>query len=252
MILHSEKESKLFNLKFGRYEGQVPDATAMRTEILNAGFDFVRVKLLNPGDDLFLFLDKVGFKYHLLDIHRLYDLDLHAYQVPPLDIPGMEFIACDGSQKQHMMKLVSDTYTEWPMGFFKNELIEQHFPLNLQVQNFAGHIADNYIEQGNPGKHGWLIKLNGEFIGCSATEFKGDKSYTPYIGILPHNRRKHLFTNIVRYMQQAMKDGGCRFSTGAARLHNLASQANFEREGQKYVSHDYVFMLMPLLSANTW
>ncbi len=248
MIAYSEKESRLFNLRFGRYEGLLTEPEKLRRQIMDDKFDFVRVKILNPGDDLFLLLNRIGFPFHLLDIHRLYDLDLHNYQVPLLELPEMEFIACDGSQKEQMKKMVIDTYTEWPMGFFKSDIIEKYFPLNLQIENFANHIAENYIEQGNPAKHGWLITLNGNFIGCAATEFKNDKSYTPYIGLLPQMRRKHLFANIARYLQQAMKDGGCKYSTGAARLHNLASQINFEREGQKYVSHDYVFMLMPLLA----
>ncbi len=250
MITHSEKESTLFNLRFGRYEGPVPDAVQMRQQILDGQYDFVRVKLLNPGDDLFLFLNEVGFTYHLLDIHRLYDLDLHSYEVPALELPEMEFIACNGTQQEQMKQLVRDTYTESPMGFFKSNVIDQYFPLNLQIENFATYLADNYIEEGNPGKHSWLIRLNGDFIGCAATEFKGEKSYTPYIGLLPAVRRKHLFTNVARYLQQAMKNAGCKYSTGAARLHNLASQINFEREGQKYVSHDYVFMLMPKLTNN--
>lgn len=243
MIVYSEKESSLFNVKFGRYEGPLPDALAMRQQIINEQFDFVRIKILNPGEDLFIQLNRLGFPFHLLDIHRLYNLDLHTYDVPPLELPEMEFITCDGSQAEQMKALISETYTESPMGFFRNQVLEQYFPLHLQISNFATYIAANFIGTGNPSKRGWVIKLNGEVVGCAATEFKGENSYTPYIGLLPQFRRKHLFTNIARYLQQAMKDGGCRYATGSARLHNLASQVNFEREGQKYTSHDYVFMV---------
>ncbi len=248
MIIHSENESKLFGIKFGRYEGGLSNPEAMRQQILDDRFDFVRLKIMNPGDDLFVLLHRIGFPFHLLDIHRLYNLDLHTYDIPALELPEMEFVACDGSQTEQMKQLVKDTYTEMPMGFFKNEMLEKYFPLQLQLENFAAHIAGNYQEQGNPAKRGWLVKLNGTYIGCAATEFKGENSYTPYIGLLPDYRKKHLFTNIARYLQRAMKAGGCKYATGSARLHNLASQVNFEREGQKYISHDYVFMLMPLLS----
>ena len=244
MIVYSEKESQLFNLKFGRFEGALAEPEAMRNEILEGGYDFVRLKILNAGDDLFVLLNRIGFPFHLLDIHRLYDLDLYTYEIPEMELPEMQFLPCDGTQQQEVNQMVIDTYTEAPMGFFRNELIEKYFPLHLQIENFAAHIAENYVQQGNPAKRGWLIKLNDEFIGCAATEFKGEKSYTPYIGLLTQFRKKHLFTNIARYLQRAMKDGGCKYATGAARLHNLASQVNFEREGQKYVSHDYVFMLV--------
>lgn len=243
MILHSISESQLFKLKFGRYEGKLQEPEKLRQQILEEQFDFVRLKLLNPADDLFVQLNRIGLPYHLLDIHRLYNLDLRTYDIPVLELPEMEFMPCTGATQAQMKQLIHDTYTEAPMGFFRNKLIEQYFPLPLQIENFAEHIATNYIQQGNPAKRSWLIKLNGEFIGCAATDFKGEQSYTPYIGLLPHCRKKHLFTNIARYLQRAMKEGGCVYATGAARLHNLASQVNFEREGQKYESHDYVFMI---------
>ena len=243
MIIHSESESKLFHIKFGRYEGVLQNPELLRQQITDEQFDFVRLKILNPGDNLFVLLNRIGFPFHLLDIHRLYNLDLHTYEIPPLELPEMEFVTYDGSQTELMKQLLKDTYSEVPMGFFRNEMLEKYFPIKLQVENFAAHIAANYLGQGNPAKRGWLIKLNGEFIGCAATEFKGENSYTPYIGLLPEYRQKHLFTNIARYLQRAMKEGGCKYATGSARLHNIASQVNFEREGQKYVSHDYVFMV---------
>ena len=243
MIIHSPSESKLFNIKFGRYEGVLDRPEEMYLQILGDKFDFVRLKISNPGDDLFLLLDRIGFPFYLLDIHRLYDLDLTTYEIPPMEIPEMEFTVCNGSQKEQMKQLVRDTYTESPMGFFRNEMLEKIFPVQLQIENFASYISENFVEQGNPAKRGWLIKLNNEFIGCACTEFKNLHSYTPYIGLLPQFRKKHLFTNIARYLQRAMKEGGCKFATGSARLHNIASQVHFEREGQKYTQHDYVFML---------
>ncbi len=248
MITYSERESKLFKLRFGRYEGPMYDAHVMRNEILDGCYDFVRLKLIDPNGELFVQLEQVGFPYLLLDIHRLYDLDLTTYEVPAQQHPEVTFEPCDGSQQQQYAQLVRDTYTELPMGFFKHSVLDTYFPADLQVENFAGHLAANYIEKGNPGKQGWLIKLNEEYIGCCATEFKGEHSYTPYIGLLPQYRKKNLFTDVARYLQKAMKDGGCRYATGAARLHNIASQVNFEREGQKYTRHDYVFMLTPMLS----
>lgn len=234
----------MFNLKFGRYEGPVPNTEAMRLQIIEEQYDFVRIKLLNPGEDLFIQLNRLGLPYHLLDIHRLYDLDLTTYTVPPLELPEMEFIGNDGTNAHEVKALITATYTESPMGFFRNEMLERHFPLPLQIENFATYIATNYNQlSGNPSKRSWVIKLNGEAIGCAATEFRGQHSYTPYIGLLPQYRKKHLFTNIARYLQQAMKDAGCHYATGSARLHNIASQVNFEREGQKYTSHDYVFMI---------
>ena len=123
MIFHSIKESKLFNLKFGRYEGVLNETEKLREQIINEQFDFVRLKILNPGENLFVLLHKIGFAFHLLDIHRLYNLDLHTYQVPPLELSEMEFVICDGANQAQMKQLVIDTYTELPMGFFQNEML---------------------------------------------------------------------------------------------------------------------------------
>lgn len=244
MVIYSEKESLLFNVKFGRYEGMLTDAEALRNSVLQGGYDFVRLKLLNPGDDLFIQLNRIGLPYHLLDIHRLYNLDLTTYTVPPLEVPDMQFVPVTGTNAATLQQLITDSYTESPMGFFRNDMLEQVFPLQLQIENFASYISTHYHDvTGNPSRRSWIIQLQGDTIGCAATDFKGENSYTPYIGLLPQHRKKHLFSNIARYLQQTMKDAGCRYATGSARLHNLASQVNFEREGQKYTSHDYVFMI---------
>ena len=243
MILHSENESKLFKIKFGRYEGVLDKPEALRQQILNERYDFVRVKILNPGDNLFVLLNRIGLPFHLLDIHRLYNLDLPTYDVPPPVHPEIEFIDCDGSQRALMKQIIMDSYTGAPMGYFRNELIEKYFPVDLQIENFATFIADNYIEQGNPGKHGWLIRMNGEYIGCTATEFMNLDSHTPYLGLLPQFRKNYLFTDVARFLQRSMKAGGCKNAIGSARLHNIASQINMERENQKFMSHDYVFMI---------
>ena len=243
MILYSENESKLFNLKFGRYEGVLYQPELLREHILKGQFDFVRLKILNPGDELFVLLNRTDFPFHLLDIHRIYTLDLHNYEVPAPVHPEIEFIDCDSSHSEQMKQIIVDSYMGAPMGYFRNELIEKYFPLDLQIENFASYIANNYVEQGNPGKHGWLIRMNGEYIGCTATEFMNLDSHTPYLGLLPEFRKKNLFTDVARFLQRTMKAGGCKNAIGSARLHNIASQINMERENQKYNSHDYVFMI---------
>lgn len=248
MIVFSEAESLIFNLKFGRYEGTLPNPQVLREQILSDKYDFVRLKIVNPDEQLFATLNKIGIPYHLLDIHRLYNLDLNSYTVPAPVIPEMEFKEVTASSSLEMKKVIVNTYSESPMGYFRNEIIEKYFPIPLQVQNFADYISNNFIERTNPGKRGWLVTLNNTVIGCIATEFKRQHSYTPYIGLLPEYRKKHLFTNMAYFVQRTLKQAGCRYASGSARLHNLASQINFERVGQKFTSHDYVFMLMPLLS----
>lgn len=249
MIVYSEAESLLFKVKFGRYEGALPHSDFFREQILRDKYDFVRIKIVNPDEHLFETLHKIRIPYHLLDIHRLYDLDLANYEVPISELPEMKFIEVNASKSAEMKNMIVNTYSGSPMGYFRYEMIERYFPIQAQVQNFADYISYNFVELSNPGKRGWLVQLNNTLIGCIATEFKNQHSYTPYIGLLPEYRKKHLFTHIAHFVQRSLKVAGCRYATGSARLHNLASQVNFERVGQKFTSHDYVFMLAPLLSA---
>jgi|GEM_PF-4269411 len=247
MIIHSERESALFGFKFGRYEGELNEPELLLNEINKGGYDFVRIKVLNAEEDLFLNIEKMGLPYRLLDIHRYYTLD---FKKTPLAKPAespMQLIRNEGQLTAHVHQLVTDTFTELPMGYFRYPEIEQYFPKHLQLQNLAEYISTSYQSTYNPGRQAWVITYNGEAIGCSSTEFKGAEAYTTYIGLLPQYRQKSHYAEVIRQMQYLIQEAGCQYCTGSSRLHNLASQAVFEREGERYSRHDYVFMLMPKL-----
>lgn len=247
MIIYSERESALFGFKFGRYEGELKHPELLLKEIKEGGYDFVRIKVLNADEDLFLNIEKTGLPYRLLDIHRYYTLDFTKTPLPkPADSP-MQLVRNEGGFTKQVHQLVTDTFTELPMGFFRYNEIEEYFPKELQLQNLAEYISTRYQDVTNPGKQAWVITYNGEAIGCSSTEFKGVEAYTTYIGLLPQYRQKSHYAEVIRQMQYLIQEAGCQYCTGSSRLHNLASQAVFEREGERYSRHDYVFMLMPRL-----
>jgi hypothetical protein len=248
MILYSEQESLLFNVKFGRYEGSLSKPEALKEEIVAQGYDFVRIKIHNAGDDLFMRLNSLSVPYHLLDIHRYYSLD---YTQTPVTAPvasGMELFRNEGQLNSEIRHMVLQSFDEHPMGFFRNEVLENYFPVELQRQNIANYISSQYTQTTNPGRQAWLIKINGVNAGCGSTEFKGEEAYTTYIGLLPPYRKQSHYREVIHRMQYEIQQSGARYCTGSARLHNLSSQSVFEKQGEKYIRHDYVVMLMPKIA----
>lgn len=245
MILYSEQESLLFKVKFGRYEGSLNDPEALKQEIAEQQYDFIRIKIHGAGDDLFICLNALGIPYHLLDIHRYYSLD---YTETVVSVPvssDMELFRNEGQLNSEIRDMILQSFDEHPMGFFRNEVLERYFPVELQRQNIADYISSQYTQTTNPGRRSWLIKINGVNAGCGSTEFKGEEAYTTYIGLLPPYRKQSHYREVIHHMQYEIQQSGARYCTGSARLHNLSSQWVFERQGEKYTRHDYVFMLMP-------
>lgn len=247
MILYSEQESHLFKVKFGRYEGTLDNPAALKQEIVEQQYDFVRIKIHGAGDDLFIRLNALDIPYHLLDIHRYYSLDYTQTPVPAPVASDMELFRNEGQLTGEIHDMILQSFDEHPMGFFRHETLEHYFPVELQKQNIARYISSQYIQPTNPGRQAWLIKVNGVNAGCGSTEFKGEEAYTTYIGLLPEYRRQSYYREVIHRMQYEIQQSGARYCTGSARLHNLSSQWVFEKQGERYTRHDYVVMLMPKL-----
>ncbi|MCS6935831.1 MAG: GNAT family N-acetyltransferase [Chitinophagales bacterium] len=247
LLTYSENESRLFGVRFARYEGPLPDCTAMREEVHYQQLDFVRLKITHADDTLFARLHELGFPWHLLDIHRYYWLDTHQRPIVLHNGSGLSLRQHTTSTFAAMQQIVAETFSEMPLGYFRHPVIEKYFPLPLQIKNVSCHIASEFTQTTNPGKQAWFIEKDGQTIGCGATNFMPEEAYTVYIGLLPQHRKKNLYDDVINLMQYTIQQNGARYITGSARLHNLSSQAVFERQGERYLRHDYVIMLMPML-----
>lgn len=248
MLVYSARESQLFNLKFGRYEGALENVPELISQIKDQQLDFVRMKITGGNADLFMRMNAFGYPYHLLDIHRYYWRD---YRETPAVEPissSMQLERNEGQLTAEIAEMILQSFDEHPMGFFRNEELEMFFPVEVQRRNVAEYISENYKDVTNPGRQSWLIKVDGVNAGCGSTEFKGEEAYTTYIGLLEPYRKKSFYVEVIARMQYEIQQAGARYCTGSARLHNLSSQSVFERQGEKYLRHDYVFMLMPRLS----
>lgn len=247
-IQFSEKESTLFNVRFARYEGPIFNTSELIAEIKAQQLDFVRLKITAANESLFAWLNETQVPWHLLDIHRYYWLDTHHTPVVLKNDSQLTLIPNTNDTIGYMHQMVCNTFSEMPMGFFKHHLIDKYFPVELQRQNVAQYISTQYIDSSNPGKQSWQIKQKEQIVGCGATNFLPGEAYTVYIGLLPEHRKKSLYDDVINLMQYTIQQNGARYITGSARLHNLSSQAVFERQHERYTRHDYVVMLMPMLA----
>lgn len=248
MLIHSVRESQLFGVKFGRYEGPADNLHRLATEVKEQQFDFVRMKIMGADANLFMQMNALGFPYHLLDIHRYYKRDFEEVPAVALVPSTMTLERNEGHLTHAIEQMVLQTFDEHPMGFFRNEELEKYFPVEVQRRNVAEYISQNYHDTTIPGRQCWLIKIDDVNAGCSSTDFKADEAYTTYIGLLPPYRKKSYYTEVIARMQYEIQQAGARYCSGSARLHNLSSQSVFERQHERYLRHDYVFMLMPRLS----
>jgi hypothetical protein len=248
MLIHSLRESQLFNVKFGRYEGEADNLHDLATQIKEQQFDFVRMKIVGGDANLFMQMNALGFPYHLLDIHRYYWRDFEETPAVAPVASNMVLQRNEGQLTREIEEMVLHSFDENPMGYFRNEELEKYFPVHLQRQNVAEYISQNYKDTTNPGRQCWLIKIDGVNAGCGSTDFKPGEAYTTYIGLLPPYRKRSYYTEVIARMQYEIQQAGARYCTGSARLHNLSSQSVFERQHERYLRHDYVFMLMPRLS----
>jgi hypothetical protein len=247
-IVYSQSESDIFGVKFGRYEGALEDTETLLREIREFEYDFVRLKIINADENIFVRLNELEIPYQLLGIIRQYTINVKEKTPKAIESTDIEFEPYTIDKKQLLKNLIKSSYDELPMGYFKNEVLDKFCNRSAQLENFADYIATKFTDSYIPGNCTWLIKCADEYAGCIATQFMADESYTHYIGLIPETRKKSLFYDITRFMQITTKQAGLTWASGGARLNNIASQVVFEREGCHYKHHDYIIILMPLLS----
>lgn len=238
----------MFGVVFGRYEGALADTAALAKEIEKGEYDFVRLKITDAKEDLFIKLHELDTPYQLIGIIRQYTVDVQQYTPRAIENKDIEFIPYTLEKKTLLKNLIKSSYDELPMGYFKNEVLDKYFTRDLQIENFAEYIATRFAGSTMPGNLTWIIKYEGLYAGCIAMQCMENETYTHYIGLLPEARKKSIFYDIIRFIQLTTRQAGLTWASGGARLNNLASQIVFERENSHYKYHDYIVMLMPCLS----
>ena len=244
MIEFSERESKIFNLRFGRatVKTDFDQWAGIKKEIEDLKLDYLRLKVANPDSNFFSKLPQLSTELYMTGIIRQYKININESAAGYVS-PYVSFRKVSLTDSAFFKELVKNTYTGYPMGHYHYPGMDRHFPMNLQLENIGSYFADHFAGQ-EEGKEAYIGYLDGEAAECFVSDFSDPLSVnTLYAGILPIHRDKDLFKDMIRYYKRLCFDRGKAEAVCGARIENLSSQYAMERESSFCYGHEWVYMI---------
>ena len=244
MIEFSERESILFNLRFGR--ATINSDFDQWNEVYNSAklldLQYLRLKIVNPDSGFLSRFNQVKVGVSLMDIIRLYKIimsETHANYSKA----RVEFRKVNPADRELLKNLLKTTYTDVPFGYYEYPRIKNDFPLELQLENISTYLSDHFSGV-ETGKEAYIGYLDDKPIECFASHFGNDKiATTLYAGILKEYRDKDLFQDMIRFFKALCLSKGMTKAVCGARLENLGSQYAMEKEGSICYGHEWVYMI---------
>ena len=244
MIEFSERESKLFDLRFGRatVHSDFNNLDTIIEQSKAVDLEYLRVKIVDPDSQFLAKLSLIEPRAYLTGIIRLYkgkvELSPDTYFNPDLTFKKVEL-----SEKQQFKDLVRDVYTGLPMGYYQYPELMEKFPLHLQLENISSYFSD-YFSGSDPAREAYIGYVKGEPVTCFALDFSNTKvASCLYAGVVQSYRSKGVFRDIIRQMCMLTHGRGIKQLTAGARLENVSSQYGMSKEIGICYGHEWVYIL---------
>jgi hypothetical protein len=244
MMEFSERESKLFNLRFGRatIHSDLDTLDEVIKQSRANNLDYLRLKVTDPDSHFLSRLSSIGHRAYLTGIIRLYK---GTVELSPSEVfnPDLLYKKVDFSQKEIFKDFISSVYADYPLGYFQYPELSERFPLDLQLQNISSYFAD-YFSGTYTDREAYMGYVHDEPVTCFVLDFNIAKvASCLYAGVVQPYRSKGVFRDIIRQMCQITHARGIRQLIAGARLENVSSQYGMSMEIGICYGHEWVYII---------
>ena len=240
----SERESKLFNLRFGRAtihsDSNNLDEVIEKSKALD--LDYLRVKIVNPDSHFLAKLSQIEPRAYLMGIIKLYKRR-PGKDHEPYSNPGLVFKKVTQEDKLVLKDFIKSMYVGFPMGYYQYPDLNVRFPLELQLENISSYFSD-YFSGTDETKEAYIGYMDGQQVACFVMDF-GDPKVASclYAGVIQTYRSKGVFKDAITHLTSLADARGIRQVIAGGRLENLSSQYGMAKDIGICYGHEWVYML---------
>jgi hypothetical protein len=254
IISFSEMETRVLGLKFGRYNTACIDSEQLKQGIQVGKFDVVRVKTDCSDEFAAMKLDQTGYASFFNGGVRRYRVNCFEADLPPFTQPDVNFELYLGQHQEILEEIMNESCGDYPLGYYRTPGL--HGRINKQMESkclfdFYAHYNNNSLFENS---YLWFMKLGNEYVGFIALNVYRDKDIvdstdSTLAGFLKSHQGMGLFPNILRHIRQFCRDINITYFCCGARNENMFSQKAFEKDFMKCEGVEYIFHMVPMLSA---
>jgi predicted acetyltransferase len=201
MIGASLHESSILKVSIGRgtlAEGW--DWMALRKEVLDGRYDFVRLKMPSADEELFEKLEQLGMPYCILSILVRNSITITAQHELPAIGQRLQFNLFDGSNEAEVKELVKKSYGNRTSVFYHNPYYRNWVSYEDEMEAAAMY-AVTFVYAKNPRTPHWLVKKDNQIIGFVLGIVDNNTLEGIMYSVLPEYRGHNYAADIMAYLK---------------------------------------------------
>ena len=230
---YSESESRRFNMNIYRAVVDKIDVRSLKKDIIANQVD---IGILRVQSNCFAELSKLnqlGFPYINADTLVYYHIDLAKHQSKPYRNQDLTFEIMSKDDIKILDALVEEIFVGYTNHYFSNPYIDKQSILEGYQEWVQG-----FLDTDNNNKICYLVKKDNAIAGFATVAVEGDVGEGVLYGVLPAFAGQGIYSDIIRYTLEAVKNMGLKTMKVSTQIQNYAVQKVWVRE-QFYLKESY-------------
>jgi len=224
MLNFTAPESKRFGLKIFRGMLDTIDLKYLNRTISENFVDVAIFRIPTKNNAEITKLSKLGFPYLQADTLVYYYADFNTYSIKPLQNSDLNFVPFSKENIPIIEQLVDEIFVGYTNHYDSNPYFDKT------------NIMDGYKEWmlsfiGNSDKIGWIVVKDNKNIGFASCSITDSVAEGVLYGVVPWAAGGGVYTDIIRFTQQYMKNKGIGTMKVSTQIQNHAVQKVWGREG---------------------
>ena len=224
VIFKSEKESERFKMNILRVSMDSLNLKELNTAIVEQNIDITILRIPSENLDQISKLETLGYHYFQTDTLVYYYVNFDNYAPNELKNKDLTFPIATSKNKEELSKLVDLIFPGYTNHYNSNPFIEKE---NI-LEGYKEWVLD-FIE--NENKRVFLVNKNDKTIGFATCSIENGEAEGVLYGVLPEAAGGGVYSDIIRFTQNYMKNLGLKTMKVSTQVQNYAVQKVWSREG---------------------
>lgn len=226
IMTYSNLESKRFGMRVFRGKINEISEKQVLSNIIENEVDLAILRVPASKQYQIERLDKTGFPYIVADTLVYYSVDLNKYIPRPIENLDLVFVKCGYAEIEKLCFMVENSFSAYTNHYTSNPYINREIMLDGYKEWACSFILNN------DNKHfAWLVKEGAQIIGFATCSCNREIGEGVLYGVHPSAAGKGIYTDIIRFTQQFLKNMGCSKMIVSTQIQNMTVQRVWTREG---------------------
>ncbi|MGI6235750.1 MAG: GNAT family N-acetyltransferase [Christensenellales bacterium] len=226
LMTYSDVESKRFGMRVFRGTIDEINEKQILSSIIENKVDMAILRIPVSKQYQISRLEKTGLPYIVADTLVYYSVDLTTYLPKPIRNKDLVFQNCSLEHIDSLSALVEIIFASYTNHYTSNPYLKRE-----DIIDGYKEWACAYIAEDNNKRFTWVVKKGQGVVGFATCGCDKKIGEGVLYGVLPSASGNGIYSDIIRFTQQYLKDIGCCQMIVSTQIQNFSVQKVWNREG---------------------